>query len=295
MPYLNRYKPPAPLPEAAWEERTPVEEYDLDFCYDLPSEAVLRSEGVRLVPLIPSLHGPRLHKLYTAHPEGFLYLPYGPFPSYPAFLTFLEERRREPGTLLFAVYDLGLDFDGAGEGEEEELRKERIAGIVGVLKSTPANRMTEIGHLHIPSPFQRTHVLTHSIAILLRWLLTPPSSASPSSPPGLGLRRVQWFANALNVPSIRAAQRLGLSLEAAHMAWDRVTVPGKEGVALPGFVQGAWRDEEERIGRGRHSAVLAIGWDDWSEKGGRERVDELLEGRPVVRRRAVDVPGLLAA
>ncbi|GAA5854591.1 hypothetical protein JCM9279_005702 [Rhodotorula babjevae] len=295
MPFLNKYTPQAPLAEAAHEEGTPVAEYDLNFCYDLPSEAVLQSQGVRLVPLIPSLHGRRLHQLYTNNPEGFYYLPYGPFPSYPAFLTFLEERRREPGTLLFAVHDLALNFDDAREGNEEQLREKRIAGIVGVLKSTPANRMTEIGHLHIPTPFQRTHVLTHSIALLLRWLLTPPSSASPSSPPGLGLRRVQWFANALNVPSIRAAQRLGLSLEAAHMAWDRVTVPGKEGVALPDFVQGAWREEEEQIGRGRHSAVLAIGWDDWSEKGGRERVDELLEGRPVVRRRAVDVPGLLEA
>jgi len=149
-------------------------------------------------------------------------------------------------------------------------------------------------HLHIPAPFQRTHVLTHSISLLLQWLLSPPPSASPSSPPGLGLRRVQWFANALNLPSIRAAERLGLKLEAAHAAWGRVTVPGKEGVALPNCVRGAWREEEEKVGRGRHSAVLAVGWDDWLEKGGKERVDELLK-RPVTQRKAAEVPGLLSA
>ncbi|GAA6058017.1 hypothetical protein JCM3770_003972 [Rhodotorula araucariae] len=155
--------------------------------------------------------------------------------------------------------------------------------------------MTDIGHLHIPAPFQHTHVLTHSITILLRWLLSPPASHAGSFPPGFGLRRVQWYANSLNIPSIRAAQRLGLALETTHVAWDRVVLPGKQGVPVPAYIEGAYREEEERVGTGRQRAVLAIGWDDWHEKGGRERVEALVEGRPVTRRKAKEVPGLVLA
>jgi len=62
----------------------------------------------------------------------------------------LEELRRDEGVLLFVVYDMSLEFsEGAVEdlGMEggEGLREERIAGIVGVLKSAPKNRSTEIG------------------------------------------------------------------------------------------------------------------------------------------------------
>ncbi|GJN91834.1 hypothetical protein Rhopal_004857-T1 [Rhodotorula paludigena] len=292
MEFLNSYKAPAPLAQQEWHATTPSGEYDLNFCYDLPGK-LETAGGVRLVPLVPSLHGPALYRLFSKHPEGFYYLPYGPFPTYAAFLTFLETVRRDAGTLLFAVYDLALQFDDEKEGDEQLLREERIAGIVGVLKSMPLNRMSEIGHLHIPTPFQRTHVLTHSIVLLLRWLLSSPFPSSPASSPGLGLRRVQWFANALNEPSIRAAQRLGFALESSHLAWDRVVVPGKEGVALPAFLEGEWRAQEEQHGTGRHSAVLAVGWDDWHEKGVKDRAESLCEGRPVAGRRAADVPGLL--
>ncbi|GAA6010384.1 hypothetical protein JCM10207_005202 [Rhodosporidiobolus poonsookiae] len=286
MPYKNSYTPPAPLAVEEYHADTPVGSYDLNFCYDLPPLLETKG-GVRVEPIIPSVHGPRLYRLFSAHPSGFLYLPYGPFPTYAAFLTMLENARRDPGTLLCVVYDLALDLGNSDEDlrEGQTLREERIAGIVGVLKGMPVNRSAEIGHLHIPSPFQRTHVLTHSIVLLLRWLLDPPS------PSALGLRRAQWFANSLNRPSISAAERLGFALEATHLAWERVLPPGKDAVALPAFVEGEWRAAEEQRGGGRHSSLLAIGWDLWEETA-REKTAALVE-REVRRRVAADVPGLL--
>ncbi|GAA5862863.1 hypothetical protein JCM1840_002304 [Sporobolomyces johnsonii] len=293
--YLNGYTAPERLQEEEYHASTAREEYDLNFCYPVPEERLETKGGVRIVPLIPSLHGPRLFQLFSAGPEGFRWLPYGPFPTYAAFLTLLEFARRDSGTLLFAVYDLALEFDdGVEEDFEAEaamgLREERIAGIVGVSKSVPANRMTEIGHLHIPAPFQRTHVLTHAISLVLSWLLDAPSPALPSA---LGLRRVQWFANASNVPSIRAAERLGLVKEAAHLAWERILPRAKDGVELPAFLQGERREEELERGLGRHSSVLAMGWDTWEERG-REQVRRLVE-REVKVRKAGEVPGLLPA
>ncbi|BGP21873.1 GNAT family acetyltransferase [Rhodotorula toruloides] len=297
MPFLNAFQPPALLAEDEYHLKTPLDRFDLNCCYPLPGEAALRTDGVKLVPIIPSLHGRELYDLFSRHPEGYQYLPFGLPSTFAGFLTYLETRRREPGTLLFTVYDLGLQFE---DGDESEERAERIAGIVGILKSMLDNRMTEIGHLHIAAPFQRTHVLTHAVALLLNWLLNPPSSAhaslsnsAPLSTPGLGLRRVQWFADARNGPSISAAQRLGFKLETTIMRWDRVLPPFKDGEAIPDCVKGAWRAEEEKRGGGRHSAVLGLGWDDWLEGGGRAKVTALVQDRPVLKRKAKEVKGLL--
>jgi hypothetical protein len=170
MRFLNGYRAPAPLPEADYHLDTPPEEYDVNCCYTLPGGAALKTDGVKLVPIIvrpsrllarspgsahlrsphlieperlqPSLHARALYNLFTRHPQGYQYLPYNLPSSFAGFLTFLETRRREPGTLLFAVYDLGLQFE---DGDESEERAERVAGIVGILKSAPENRMTEIG------------------------------------------------------------------------------------------------------------------------------------------------------
>ncbi|GAA5839639.1 hypothetical protein JCM11251_003565 [Rhodosporidiobolus azoricus] len=292
MPFLNAYKPLAPLAQEEYHASTPPEKYDLNFVYEVPEQLETR-DGVRLEPLVPSLHGRRLFELFSAHPSGFLYLPYGPFPTYASFLTLLETLRRDEGTLLFSVFDLSLDLENGDEDMQDgaTLRRERIAGIVGVLKSRPHDRMTEIGHLHIPPPFQRTHVLTHSISLLLHWTLDRPSSSS--SRPALGLRRVQWFANNLNQPSILAARRLGFVDEATHMAWDRIVPPSKVNgvVPLPAFLQEEQRKKEEKRGLGRHSACLGLGWDRWEEDGKRRVL--CLVMRDVTRKKATEVPGLL--
>ncbi|GAA5865340.1 hypothetical protein JCM3774_004943 [Rhodotorula dairenensis] len=297
MPYLNSYIPEPPLARADWHAATPVNEYDLNFVFDLPPR--LETEGVRLEPVIPSVHGQQLFRLFSAWPAGLDYLPYGPFPDFTSFLTFLEDRRRRSNCLMFAVYDLGLEFDpGADLSIEEDthadaggLRPERIAGVVGLI-TTPDFRMAELGPLHLADPFQRTHVLTHSIWLLLDWIFASPSATGRR---GLGLRRAQWGAHASNSASIQAAQRIGFELETAHAAWERpLRHDSKAGrIELPAFVEAdpEWSEREREIGWGRHSAMLGMGWDRWHEGGGKERIRALVQ-RGVVRREASDVLGL---
>ncbi|GAA5845000.1 hypothetical protein JCM3766R1_004844 [Sporobolomyces carnicolor] len=292
MPFLNQYKAPRALPVSNYHSDTPLQEYDLNFCYPIPRQ--LQSSGVKLVPLIPSLHGERLFELFKPSPDSFKWLPYGPFATVDELLTLFETKvRLDPGTLLFTVYDLSLRFDRDPEEEEEEdfeqeggrgMRLERIAGIVGVLKGVPANRSIEIGHLHIAPRFQRTHVLTHSIALLMHWLLDPPTPSSTC----LGLRRVQWFANQLNLPSIRAAERLGFRIESSGLWWERVisaAADDKPGIDLPDFLNHDRQDKdttttrkkvEEARGKGRHSVVLSVDWETWNDSV-RDRVKLLVE------------------
>lgn len=118
--------------------------------------------------------------------------------------------------------------------------------------------------LNILPRYQRSFVNTHANGLLLQYALNPPSQG------GLGLRRMQWFANAANERSQTAARRLGFVFEGV-LRWHRTLPPGK-------ISAGADKGREPDDGRGgaRHSALLSLCWDDWVD-GGRERIQMLME------------------
>ncbi|KAL4247416.1 hypothetical protein AB1N83_014226 [Pleurotus pulmonarius] len=86
---------------------------------------------------------------------------------------------------------------------------------------------------------------------------------------GLGWRRVQWTANADNAASIRCAERMGMKMEASVLRWSYCLGEEKEGMDAPA---------ERGGGKGRHSSLLAVCWDDW-ENGVRDHVARLVERR----------------
>lgn len=204
---------------------------------------------------------------------------YGPFSTFDAYLTWFEGLRRDATVLLFVILDQSLVFDHPlATPELESHRTERIAGSIALLKTDHVNRETEIGHVKIHSRFQRTHVLTHAAGLILKWLFDE-----------VGYRRVSWFANHLNRPSVEAALRLGY-FEEGTLRWNRVLAAGKLGQPLPP----AMAEREAAAGRGtvgRHSVVLAIGFDDWNDgRDGAEpisvRMSRLMD-REVVKKAAV--------
>ena len=107
--------------------------------------------------------------------------------------------------------------------------------------------------------FQRTYVQTHATGLLLRFLLDEHK-----------FRRVQWTAHSENKRSIAAAVRLGFVLEGV-MRWHRVIPRCKEGVEVNRADTGV----EENPGR--HTAMLAVCWDDWEKEGVKTRLVELME------------------
>ncbi|GAA5846030.1 hypothetical protein JCM5353_004333, partial [Sporobolomyces roseus] len=92
MPFHNTYTPPEPLSIANYHLLTPREEYDLNWCYSSIPPSLSTEGGVKLVPLIPSLHAEKLYKLYSDPRalQDYKYLPYGPFSTLDEFLTKLE-------------------------------------------------------------------------------------------------------------------------------------------------------------------------------------------------------------
>lgn len=149
--------------------------------------------------------------------------------------------------------------------------------MVGFLNTSVMNLCTEIGFVIIMPAFQRTHVTSNAVGLLLQYALNLRSEG------GLGLRRVQWQANAANVASVGVAERMGFRKEAL-LKWDRVFHGGRQAGKVgnnrvmprrgaPGEVG---ESENEEIGR--DTVLLSLCCDDW-EDGGREKVKTLMERR----------------
>ncbi|KAF8206479.1 acyl-CoA N-acyltransferase [Mycena galopus ATCC 62051] len=208
--------------------------YDINWPYPL-QESGLESARVKLTPFIPRIHWAKLGAELSAHPELERFLPIH------ITLEKIESYfRADAGTILFAVINKEQDA---------------FAGVIALLHTSASNLATEIGAVICFPEFQRTFVTTNAVGILMRYCLDLPEQG------GLGFRRVEWFAHTANVASVKAAQRMGMTLEGT-LRWAKVLPKGKEGnEAGPGRGEGLGRD----------SALLAVCWDDW-ENGVKEHV-----------------------
>lgn len=164
--------------------------------------------------------------------------------------------RDNAGYILFAIYDKTRMATSASTGA--------FAGIIGLVNSDPVNLITEISFVMILPSFQRTHVASHAVGILLHCALN-------TAPRGLGLRRVVWLAFEQNERSMRLAQRMGFVPEGV-MRWARVLHPSKtdagNGIAM--------RDGDPQAKcAGANVAVLSLTWDDW-ELEWRDKVDAIM-------------------
>jgi len=143
------------------------------------------------------------------------------------------------------------------------------AGIIGLLDASPRDLSVEIGFVVAFPKYQRTHITSNMIGLLLQFCLELPENG------GLGLRRVQWQANVQNTTSVKACLRMGFKQEGVKR-WERI-VPAAEG--KPNTTERFPREgDPRRRDPGRHTVVLGLCWDDW-EDGAREKVRELMKPR----------------
>ncbi|KAG1769083.1 acyl-CoA N-acyltransferase [Suillus placidus] len=238
----------------------PTSAYDTNFCFPVRE---LESERVKLTPFIPDLHADLYFQGSAAHPDLYEFIPWETFTNTSDFVKQVIDSRVRPdtGVVLYAVIDKTRTSTSTSPSSSAN-----FAGIIGYMNTSPANLSTEIGYAIILPPFQRTHVTTNAIGLLLQYALDLP-------PHGLGLRRVQWKANRLNTRSIDAVQKLGFKLEAV-LRWDRIFV-GSKASATNGVKE---RVGDPRPGTvGTDTALLALCWDDWESE--RARVLELMDRR----------------
>lgn len=151
-----------------------------------PDAMVLQGRHVRLERLNPAAHAADLHRANTADDAIWDYMPYGPFATEAEYRSWADSVVPGDDPYFYAVRDMATG---------------RVAGVASYLRITPEVGTIEVGHICLAPEMQRGRAATEALFLMMDWAFAA------------GYRRYEWKCNALNLPSRRAAERLGLSYE----------------------------------------------------------------------------------
>ena len=141
---------------------------------------------VALERLDADAHASDLFQAFQADPSLWDYLFVGPFTSASSFHRWLRDCATTPDMAFVAIRDLA---SGA------------CTGMASYLRIAPEAGSIEVGNICFGPALQRTKAATEAMYLMMKWVFDA------------GYRRYEWKCNALNMPSRRAAQRLGFSYE----------------------------------------------------------------------------------
>ena len=151
-----------------------------------PGPEAMEGRWARLERLDPARHAGEVHAANRASDAIWDYMPYGPFGSEAEWRGWAEGMAAREDPFFYAIRDRATG---------------RAGGVASFLRITPEAGSIEVGHIALAPALQRTPVATDAMHLLMRWAFEA------------GYRRYEWKCNALNLPSRRAGQRLGLSFE----------------------------------------------------------------------------------
>ena len=179
-----------------------------------PSREALEGRYCLVEPLDAAKHGADLFQALERDEtgEGWTYLFHSAFESEAAFSSFLAQIAEKDYPLQFAYIDKATG---------------KAVGFGSYLRIAPLLGSIEVGGLRFSPLMQRTPVSTEAMHLMMAHAFD------------LGYRRYEWKCDNLNLPSKRAAERLGFVYE------------------------GVFRKAVHNKGRNRDTAWFAIVDDDW--------------------------------
>lgn len=151
-----------------------------------PEAMVLDGTYCRLEPLDADQHAALLFNAFEGQDALYDYLPAGPFHSAAQYHRWVKEVTSAGDALFFVVF---VKATGS------------YLGVLSFLRIKPAAGSIEVGNINFSMGMQRSPASTEAVYLMMQWAFE------------VGYRRFEWKCNALNLPSRRAAQRLGLSYE----------------------------------------------------------------------------------
>lgn len=150
-----------------------------------PGRSAMEGRYCRLEPISPD-HADDLFAAFSADDRIWRYMPDEPYASADSLRSVLAERAGSEDPLFLAIRV-------AGSG--------RVEGIASYLRIAPEAGSIEVGWITYAPSLMRTPAATEAMFLMMGWAY------------GAGYRRYEWKCNASNLPSRRAAERLGFSYE----------------------------------------------------------------------------------
>jgi RimJ/RimL family protein N-acetyltransferase len=153
----------------------------------LPGPVTLRGWTVTLEPLDAARHAAALWQAVRGHDELWTWLFDGPYPAEADLRRAIEEKQGAASAVFLAIVpaDSGL-----------------TAGWASLMRAEPSHGVVEVGNILLAPSLQRTTAATEAMFLMASHVFDH-----------LGYRRYEWKCNAENLPSRRAAERLGFTFE----------------------------------------------------------------------------------
>jgi RimJ/RimL family protein N-acetyltransferase len=165
----------------------------------LPARVPIRGQYVVLEPL-HRRHAPELWQAAQAADDSWTYLGEGPFGTADAMARYVSDFATHHDPMAWAIRPVTTGM---------------VSGWLALMNIQPRHSAIELGHVWFSPRLQRTRAATEAIFLMLRLAADE-----------LGYQRLVWKCNALNIPSKRAAERLGFTYEGRHR--KHMVVKGRE-------------------------------------------------------------------
>ncbi|MDF7787727.1 GNAT family protein [Pantoea stewartii] len=175
--HLNQYGQPVGQSMPDWQSRP------------LPQREIFQGQVCRLEPFSVAAHGAALWQAWSLAEDGrdWTYLSDGPFDDEAAWLAHARTMEASRDPLHFSVVDRKTD---------------RAVGTLSLMRIDAANGVMEVGFVTFSRLLRQTRMATEAHFLLMRYAFEQ-----------LGYRRYEWKYDSCNLPSRRAALRLGFQFE----------------------------------------------------------------------------------
>ena len=167
----------------------------------LPARAPMHGRTVALEPLDAEFHAADLWRAVQERDHVWQWLSDGPFASESAFTASIAAKQSAPDAVFYAILSEEIAYPPAPRSTEAALRPGVALGYASFMRMDPAHGVIEVGNILLAPALQRTTAATEAMYLMARHVFE------------LGYRRYEWKCNVENLPSRRAAARLGFTFE----------------------------------------------------------------------------------
>lgn len=152
-----------------------------------PGSVTLHGRTVTLEPLDAARHAAALWQLFRGHNHLWTWMGDGPYQCEEELRRAIAEKQSNPAAIYLAIAPVATGL---------------VAGWAAWLRIEPAHGVIEVGNIVFAPALQHSVAATEAMYLMASHIFD-----------GLGYRRYEWKCNAENLPSRRAAQRLGFTFE----------------------------------------------------------------------------------